>query len=263
MLVPAPGGTQEIEQVLRRLASAVVVFYVNGAGKMILEDIPHQLPAHLDEVVPFVLVEFILAHDAQPALEVELNADRHVENMAMVRVQAAHVGVRILRVQGGPVHSPLPEDLLETGDGYRSPFDDAVVLGRPKRQLHRHDDPLQLPAGLLQKAGNPNDLVLCQTDFPHVAPLPPARLIAMLFRDPVKLLFALPGHSPVLVKHPGRPAPDASGLFQFPRKLFLPGHAVLLYLRVISITSASPGSRHFCAMLQGSLHLAQQPSQSG
>jgi len=133
------------------------------AAEVIGEDVALQRGLDLFEILEFVLVEFILAHDLHAAvIQVVLNAGGDVDQVDVVGMKGAHVHVRSGCVELLFVHFPLPELALDGGQANLASQDDAVVDGEFHGVLDRHEGAFVLAAALVKSGRDKFELLFGQ-----------------------------------------------------------------------------------------------------
>lgn len=85
----APGVEQELEQAVLVLASGLEVAHVDGAAGVVVADVAPHLEPHLVHAGGLVLVELLVAHDRLPLRRVVDEAERGVDLVQVVGMQAA------------------------------------------------------------------------------------------------------------------------------------------------------------------------------
>ena len=91
-VLQAPGVHEELEQVQRRLAGRFHIPGLHQAGGVVIQHVAPALELHLGQAVELVLVELVVADDLLLAAQVIDEAERRVDLMHVVGVQAAQLG---------------------------------------------------------------------------------------------------------------------------------------------------------------------------
>ena len=136
---------------------------------MVNKEVSEEPQLYLCEIVWLVLVKVPLIHHGELAvLQVILNTDRYVHQVAMVGVQGAHVCVWCWGVHMHLRHLPFAEDTVHSGWSCLAGLNDPVVLCYDDRLLHRHNRPLVFPACLIDEPGDKGHLIIGKPRFKDV-----------------------------------------------------------------------------------------------